>query len=66
MSVVKTTHYPGWFNHPVYECKNSDDYNIVRAWMYQTNCDPFLLSSGAGGYVFQVRNNHEWFIMRWS
>lgn len=64
MKIIKTT-YPGWINHPVYKCKNSDDYDEVRAWMYQNNCDPFMLSSGSCGYVFQVRNNHEWFLMRW-
>jgi hypothetical protein len=64
MRVNKTT-YPRWNNHPVYECK-LEDYNEVKNWMYQNNCDPFLLSSGAHGYIFQVRNNHLWFVLRWS
>lgn len=66
MKLTKTT-YPGWNRYPVYEVYNRDDYIEIDRWMAQNECDSFLLSSGGTEhYIFQVRNNHEWFILRWS
>jgi hypothetical protein len=63
---VETASWPGWNNHPVYHCKEIDHYREVISWAHQNNCDPFLLSSGSSGYVFQVRANHEWFVLKWQ
>ena len=65
MTKVEKTSYPGWNNHPVYRCARTDDWREVRSWMCGNNCDHFLLSTGSTGYVFQVRNNYDWFLLRW-
>ena len=65
MNKVESTSYPGWNNFPVYQCKRTDDWHEVTTWMHKNKCDSFLLSSGSTGYVFQVRSNHEWFVLRW-
>lgn len=62
---VKTS-YPGWNQYPVFVCRLTDDWYEISYWMYKNSCEPFLLSSGSGGYVFQVRKNIEWFLLRWS
>lgn len=66
MNKVEPTFYPGWNQYPVYRCGNTDDWLEVTTWMRKNHCDHFLLSSGSYGYVFQVRANHEWFLLRWS
>lgn len=63
---VERSTYPGWNNYPVYKCRYSDEHNEVYDWMRANGCEHFLLSSGGSGYVFQVKTNHEWFILRWS
>lgn len=66
MKVVESASYPGWNDFPVYSCKKTDDWHEVTTWMYKNNCDHFLLSSGSSqGYIFQVRKNIEWFMLRW-
>ena len=65
MTKVEKTSYPGWNNHPVYRCMKTDDWHEITSWMYKNGCDHFLLSSGSTGYVFQVRENHDWFLLRW-
>jgi hypothetical protein len=64
MKVEKTT-YPGWNQHPVFRCDKMDDVREVLEWAYKNSCDPFYLSTGSTGYVFQIRKNHEWFVLRW-
>ena len=59
------TKYPGWDKHPVYHVATIIYYRQIEDWMYRNDCDPFLLKSGGNGYTFQVRKNHEWFILRW-
>ena len=44
----------------------TDDWHEISSWLYKNSCDPFLLSSGGGGYVFQIRKNYDWFLLRWS
>lgn len=66
MIKVEKTNYPGWSKFPVYRCAKLDDYHEVVDWMYRNESDPFLLSSGSTGYVFQVRENHDWFLLRWA
>ena len=66
MNKVEKKSYPGWDKFPVYCCKTTNDWKEVSSWMYENNCDPFLLSSGSTGYVFQVRENYAWFVLRWS
>ncbi len=63
---VEKSSYPGWNKHPVYRCAKTDHWQEVTNWMYSNDCDPFLLSSGSTGYVFQVRANHAWFVLRWA
>lgn len=65
MKVFQIT-YPGWNQFPVYLCNNKNDWDEISSWMDKNGCDSFLLSSGGFGYVFQVRKNYEWFVLRWS
>ncbi len=65
MSKLYKTTYPGWNQHPVYCCTKTDDWFEISKWMHKNGCDPFLLSSGSNGYVFQVRQRYDWFILRW-
>lgn len=65
MKVFKSS-FPGWNNHPVYQCNKTDHWHEISSWMRKNDCDPFLLSSGSNGYVFQVRKNLEWFLLKWS
>ena len=62
---VKLTSYPGWGNHPTYHVGTFKDWEEICRWMYQCEVEHFLLSSGSHGYTFQVRNNKEWFQLRW-
>ena len=66
MNKVEKTSYPGWNKFPVYQCRRTDDWHEISSWMYKNGCDPFLLSSGGTGYIFQVRENFSWFALRWS
>lgn len=63
--MINKTTYPGWNKHPVYHIDKIAEYRLIEDWMYRNECDPFLLSSGSNGYTFQVRQNHEWFVLRW-
>lgn len=63
MKVTRTS-YPGWNNYPVYHAPY-ETYQKVDAWMRSNGVDSFLLQSGSMGYVFQVKSNHEWFVLRW-
>ena len=65
MRVQRTT-YLGWPDYPVYHVYNYKDYCVVAEWMRQNECDEFLLGSGPDGYTFQVKQNHEWFALRWA
>ena len=63
---VERSTYPGWNNFPVYRCNNSDDYHEVLTWMLRNNCKEFLLQTcSTGSHIFQVKSNHEWFVLRW-
>lgn len=64
-NVTKTT-YLGWNNYPCYHVRTYQEYRIVSKWMQENHCEEFVLSSGSGGYTFQVRSNHEWFLLRWA
>lgn len=64
MTAERTT-YSGWNEYPIYLVRKYKDYRIVVEWMRQHECDEFLLSSGPEGYTFQVRQNHDWFVLRW-
>jgi hypothetical protein len=57
---VKRTRFPG-----IYHCPNSQDFVEVEQWMKQTDVEYFMLQMGYGGYVFQVKSNHDWFVLRW-
>jgi len=63
MKVERTT-FPGWSDHPLYRVKTQADYRTIGQWMCENECDDFLVSSGSYGYVFQVRKNHDWFLLR--
>lgn len=65
MKVTKSS-FPGWNSFPVYRCHSTDDWFEVRSWMAENDCDWMLLSSGSHGYTFQIRKNHEWFLLRWT
>ncbi len=63
---VEPTSYPGWAGHPTYRVSNFQDWLDIVGWMIQNKVEYFLLSSGSGGYTFQVRDKKEWFMLRWS
>jgi hypothetical protein len=66
MSKVFKSSYPGWNNYPVYQCSKTDDWFEVSSWLRKNDCDHNLLSSGGHGYIFQIRKNYDWFLLRWS
>ena len=63
---VEPTSYPGWGNHPAYRVNSFNDYMEICRWMHEWRVEHFLLSSGSSGYTFQVRENKEWFALRWA
>lgn len=65
IKMVKKTQYPGWYDYPVYSTSSYSEYQEICKWMNDNRVENFLLSSGSGGYIFQVKSNHEWFILRW-
>ena len=62
---VEPWSYPGWSDYPSYRVKTFQDWLDICSWMFKNNVEHFLLSSGGNGYVFQVKNNREWFALRW-
>ena len=62
---VQQSRYSGWNSYPVYECNTYNDFTIIGNWCYHNQVETFLLASGAGKYIFQVRKNHEWFVLKW-
>ena len=62
---IQPTSYPGWNNYPTYRVGTSEDWWELCQWMRQNSVKYFLLSSGSPGYTFQVRENQEWFALRW-
>jgi hypothetical protein len=66
MSKVFKSSYPGWNNYPVYQCSKTDDWFEVSSWLRKNDCDHNLLSSGGHGYIFQIRKNYDWFLLRWT
>lgn len=62
---VESYRYPGWPDHPSYIVGTYKEYIEITDWMYKNKIDQFLLSSSSTGYIFQVRTNHEWFLLRW-
>lgn len=65
MKVEKAT-FHGWDHHPVYRVRNYDDWCTLHTWMEQNECAGDLISSGGRGYIFQVKQNHDWFVLRWA
>jgi hypothetical protein len=66
MKVVESSSYSGWNDYPVYRVRSFQDWLDLIGWMKENHVEHFLLSSGYGGYVFQVKTNAEWFALRWS
>lgn len=66
MSIVVRTQYPGWNDYPVYTVRGSEQYKEVSHWMALNKVKRFMLSSGSNGYTFQVKSNHEWFMLKWG
>lgn len=62
---VEPTSYPGWAGHPTYLVRSFEDFIEISKWMFHNKVEHFLLSSGSNGYIFQVRKNVEWFMLRW-
>jgi hypothetical protein len=62
---VEPTNYSGWNNYPTYRVRSFNDFVEISQWMGQNNVENFLLSSGSTGYTFQVKNNHDWFVLKW-
>ena len=62
---IESTSYPGWNNYPTYRVSTFKDWQELCFWMYKNKVEHFLLSSGSTGYIFQVKENNEWFTLRW-
>lgn len=62
---IESTTYPGWNNYPTYHVSTFSDWQELCFWMYKNKVKHFLLSSGSTGYTFQVKENNDWFILRW-
>ncbi len=65
---MKVEHYK--FNHwaskhPMFICRTFKDYDEICKWMYKNGVKHFLWSSGGDSYIFDVRDNAEWFVLRW-
>jgi hypothetical protein len=63
---IERVKYPGWNEHPCYQVKTFQDYLQILSWMKHNQVENFQLSSGAHGYTFQVKTNHDWFLLRWT
>jgi hypothetical protein len=63
---IERTSYPGWVGHPTYLVRTVENWWEIRQWMYKNKVEHFLLSSGSNGYTFQVRENKEWFMLKWD
>lgn len=59
--------YPGWTDHPVYTISQLTikDYDEFYHWCYVHQVETFLLSSGNSRQTFQVKTNHELFVLKW-
>jgi hypothetical protein len=64
--MITRIRYAGWNDYPVYHAKTYAEYQTVGQWMAENRVEEFLLSSGSTGYIFQVKSNIEWFILRWT
>ena len=63
---IESTTYHGWTNQQsVYRVKTYDDFIEISKWMQLNGVNNSLLSSGLNEYIFEVRDNHEWFILKW-
>ena len=63
--IVENYWHQGWGKLPTYRCKTSPGYSEVAHWMRENGIGYKLVSSGSNGYVFQVYNNNEWFMLKW-
>lgn len=63
---VESTSYPGWAGYPTYIVRTFQEWLDIYGWMRENKVEHFLLSSGSNGYIFQVRENKEWFALRWA
>ena len=64
--MVTRSRYPGWNDYPVYHAPTYKEYQAVGQWMAENRVEEFLLQSGSAGYLFQVKSNIEWFILKWG
>jgi hypothetical protein len=62
---VEKIGYAGWNDYPVYLCRTYNDFTQIGNWCYNNGVETFLVSSGGGEYRFQVKSNHDWFVLRW-
>lgn len=63
---VQRTRFAGWNDHPIYQCRTIQDYQVMDRWCWDNDVEIFMVAAGYHGYTFQVRTNHEWFALRWS
>ncbi len=52
--------------YPMYRCRRFEDYQELIWWMRDNGVKYFLWSTGSGGYIFDVRENAEWFELKWA
>ena len=62
---VERSGYSGWNDYPVYLVRTYNDFTQIGNWCYRHGVETFLVSSGGGEYRFQVKSNHEWFVLKW-
>lgn len=61
MKVYQVAGYPN--NH--YFVKTFQEFLDIMAWMMINDIKYLHESSGPSGYGFSVKNNFEWFALRW-
>lgn len=62
---MKVTPYPGYPDYLVYGVSSYNDYLEISRWASNNQVELFLITSGEG-YIFQVRKNAEWFVLKWQ
>lgn len=58
--------YPGWDKYPTYKVNSYVEYEEIVRWMRNNKIGYSAMRSKINdSYIFQVRTNHDWFILRW-
>jgi hypothetical protein len=56
--------YGGW-GPKCYRAMHHDDLITVELWLRENHVDYWLVSTGSGGYIIQIKGNDALFKLRW-